>query len=220
MQYSRLGPDVQTDGTGLFVDDDGQGYVITSLIGDGNSHFASIELLTEDFTASTHVLVAGPFPIPMVENSVVFKRNGEYYVALSSCCCACATGSGLAVFWAPPIRGPWKQQYPVPDINYFQSNVTICGDYRSDPFLGSLVWRAQWARVTLIPLANGSTCHLMVGRRRLSGPRAPPAAACPMMYGTNTKCVAPAYKLATDFDVSVRFHSGRSYTTHGPRRIV
>jgi len=204
VQYSRFGQSYSTDGTGLFVDEDGQGYIMTSI--PDMKHSASIELLTPDYLASTKKLIAGPFPIEMVENSVIFKHRGEYYVGLSSCCCACADGSGLAIFWSAGggIAGPWKQQYPVPDINCLSEDTALCGDFSSHA--DELLWKAQWAHVSSIPLANGDTALVMVGRRWLSGPDAPSYTACPQMCGTDPGCIAPKYRLATDFDVWQRLN--------------
>lgn len=45
-----------------------------------------------------------------VEGAQLFKRAGVYYLAYGSCCCFCRGGSGLVVYQARNISGPWVRQ--------------------------------------------------------------------------------------------------------------
>jgi beta-xylosidase len=96
----------------LFVDDDGQGYVVYSA-----AYFMSLEQLTPDFLSSTGKVATivgqpspGLFPNYFVEAPTFFKRNGTYYVLFGHCCCFCYQGSGLFVYTAPHPLGPWSAQ--------------------------------------------------------------------------------------------------------------
>jgi beta-xylosidase len=95
------------DGNALFVDDDGTAYVIYSSIEE--NHQISIERLTPDYLQSTYENY-GFFPDTYVEGATLFKRNGIYYALYGSCCCFCRGGSGVVVFSAASITGPWTRQ--------------------------------------------------------------------------------------------------------------
>jgi beta-xylosidase len=126
LQYSRYGSSDSTDGTGVFIDDDGTGYVIFS--SPNHNHSVSIERLSADYLSSTHQLIA-TLPDTMVESPSLFRRNGIYYATYGSCCCACRAGSGQVVNWALSPAGPWKRQMPHPDINCVDATAQICGEY-------------------------------------------------------------------------------------------
>jgi hypothetical protein len=225
IQESRYGKSDSTDGTGLFVDDDGQGYIAFSSPNHG--HHVSIERLTADYLASTKVLVAGPFPDNFVENPSIVKRPGasEYYLTYGSCCCACADGSGQVVFWAPSIAGPWKRQYPYADINCRNQKATICGDFHGE--VDKLIWPAQWAHISFIPLADGTKQMLLLGHEWLSGPNHPPYAACPAMCNGGPGCIDPSYQIGQDYEVwqpiyfsadghILPIHKAENFTIHLP----
>jgi hypothetical protein len=180
----------RTDGTGIFVDDDGTGYVATATMPTGFDeptapgwpghvahnfgHIVMIERMSPDLLNSTQVNVTGFFPDDFVENPILFKRKGRYFLTYGSCCCGCTEGSGQAVFSAAAIGGPWVRQASHPDINCRDASKPICGGYsRRGEDADELVWAAQWSGISLIPLANGKTQQLYYGRQWLSGPNRP-----------------------------------------------
>lgn len=194
---SRLGG--QTDGTGIFIDDDpaATGYVIfAALVTDpGTSgHLVSIERLAPDYLSSTKINVSGFFPDGLVESPALFKRNGVYYATYGRCCCACRGGGGIVVFTAPRIDGPWTRQAPWGDVNC-QEAAQICPDQ------SHLVFNAQWWGVSLIPTLPATT-YMFTGKRWLSGPDNPPACSDMCSNGGDPgACTAPDYYLRSDFSV-------------------
>jgi beta-xylosidase len=73
---------------GLFVDDDGQAYVIYTTLSKG--HSISIERLSPDYTTSLGAAASsGIFGPGNVEAPALFKRNGVYYATFGSCCQCC-----------------------------------------------------------------------------------------------------------------------------------
>eukprot|EP00750_Incisomonas_marina_P011670 INCI16400.16.p1 GENE.INCI16400.16~~INCI16400.16.p1 ORF type:complete len:171 (+),score=30.19 INCI16400.16:1288-1800(+) len=149
--------DCTTDGTGVFVDDDGQGYIVfaTSTLPNGlpgspthvgGGHVVSIEKLTPDLTSTTQEAV-GPefFPDDYVESPALFKHGNTYFVTYGSCCCGCSEGGGITVFTAPSVQGPWKRQSPQADVNCMDPDALICGGFglRSKEE-SELVFHAQW----------------------------------------------------------------------------
>jgi hypothetical protein len=198
---SRLGGG--TDGTGLLLDDDGVGYVAFSAPDGGppGGHQLSIERLAPDLLSSSKVNVSGFFPITYVESPSLFKRSGRYYLLSPSCCCACRGGSGLAVYSATSMLGPWALQHG--DINCRDTSVEICGAFgMRTAGEADIVWPAQWWSVSAIPLASGDTALLLNGRRWLSGEGN--NAKCDDMCGNSgddAPCVNPAYELRSDLDV-------------------
>ena len=206
-QTSRLGG--STDGTGLLLDDDGAGYIAFAALSTGGAlgggHLVSIERLAPDLLSSSKVNVTGFFPLDYTESPSLFKRAGRYYALLSSCCCACRGGSGLAVFSAPSVQGPWElQQAPRPDINCGAAGLDICGAFGARTAgRADLVWNAQWWSVSEIPTAGGGTTLLLNGRRWLSG--AGNNASCDDMCYNDGRpfapCVNANYELRDDLDV-------------------
>ncbi len=206
---SRFGG--STDGTGIFLDDDGQGYVVFAALSTGGAlnggHLISIERLAPDLLSSSKVNVSGLFPIDYVESPALFKRNGRYYVASGSCCCACRGGSGLAIYSSDSVLGPWVLQQLGPtgvsDINCNDTAVEICGAFGARTAgEAEIVWNAQWWSVSTIPLAGGGSTLLLNGRRWLSGEGNDPA--CGDMCGNgghDAPCINAAYQLRTDLDV-------------------
>jgi hypothetical protein len=188
-RFSGKHGDGRTDGTGIFVDDDGTGYVAFAAnppgidepghpgwpghIAHNFGHIVSIERMTPDLLNSTQVNVSGLFPDDFVESPSLFKRKGVYYLTYGSCCCGCSEGGGQVVFTASSVHGPWRRQVHA-DINCRNASADICGGYqlRSENY-ADLVWHAQWWGPSFIPLANGETQVLFLGRRWLSGPNRP-----------------------------------------------
>ena len=190
---SRLGG--QTDGTGLFIDDDANatGYVIfAALVAQPgfSGHLVSIERLAPDYLSSSQVNVSGFFPDGLVESPALFKRNGIYYATYGQCCCACRGGGGIVVFTAVSILGPWIRQSPWGDVNC-NNPLPICRDQ------SQLIYNAQWWGVSIIPTLPEPT-YMFTGKRWLSGPNNPPN--CQAMCGGGD-CVAPDYFLRSDFNV-------------------
>lgn len=129
--------------------------------------------MTPDLLNSTQVNVSGWFPDDFVESPSLFKRKGTYYLTYGSCCCGCSEGSGQVIFKAASIEGPWHRQSHA-DINCMNASAQICGGYSArDTEYSNLVYKAQWWGPSFIPLANGDTQILFLGRRWLSGPHLP-----------------------------------------------
>jgi len=159
------------DCNGLFVDDDGTGYVIYASLNE--DHQVSIEKLTPDYLSTTKENY-GLFPDHYVEGSVLFKRNGTYYVGYGSCCCFCRAGSGFTVFSATNIKGPWTRMGA--DKNCNTTTDPICGAYGERISQAPLIIEAQGITVSLIPTAEGMV-YLWQGERWLSAPNNNPT--CP-----------------------------------------
>lgn len=89
---------------GLFVDDDGTGYLAYTSIGLG--HGIAVEKLNDDYLSSSmecsEILSAG------CEAPAMIKRNGTYYVFFDSCCCFCPQGSGARVYVSKSPLGPYS----------------------------------------------------------------------------------------------------------------
>lgn len=107
----RLSQAAHRPGDGsLFVDDDGAGYFIYTVI--GQNHAVRIERLTPDFLGSSaevsEVLGAGS------EAPAMFRHSGRYYVLFDKTCCFCPGGSGARVFVASKPLGPYTER---PNIN-------------------------------------------------------------------------------------------------------
>jgi Glycosyl hydrolases family 43 len=87
---------------GVFVDDDCKAYLSYNTI---SNHKVSVELLNEDYTAST--LQGSEFIAEHCEAGSMFKRNGLYYLLTDYTCCFCTQGSGAQVFTAKNPLGPY-----------------------------------------------------------------------------------------------------------------
>ena len=201
---SRLGGG--TDGTGFFIDTDGQGYIAFSWTGAGYDHVTSIERLAPDLLSSSKVNVSGFFPDNYNESPGLFKHGSTYYLTYGSCCCACRGGGGVVVFTAPSIEGPWTRQAVNADVNCANATATICGGFGARTTnRDQLVYNAQWWGPSFIPLKNGTTQVIYTGRRWLSGFANNPD--CDDMCGNGggrggaASCETPAYLLRSDFDV-------------------
>ena len=88
---------------GLFVDEDGKGYIIYSSIAKG--HAISVERLTPDFYASTGE--SSGIISPDDEAPTLFRRGQTYYALLDICCCFGPQGSGAKVLTASQPLGPY-----------------------------------------------------------------------------------------------------------------
>jgi len=160
------------DCNGLFVDDDGTAYVAYSSI--DMDHMSSIEKLTPDYLHSTKENY-GLFPDHYVEGSALWKRNGIYYAAYGSCCCFCRPGSGVVVYSAKNITGPWTRQST--DVNCDTKNNPVCGKYGARITSDSLIIDAQIITVSTLKASDGSSVYLWAGERWLSAPNNNPT--CP-----------------------------------------
>eukprot|EP01116_Phalansterium_solitarium_P009479 TRINITY_DN23637_c0_g1_i1.p1 TRINITY_DN23637_c0_g1~~TRINITY_DN23637_c0_g1_i1.p1 ORF type:complete len:367 (-),score=110.95 TRINITY_DN23637_c0_g1_i1:137-1237(-) len=157
------------DCNGLFVDDDGTGYVLYSSL--SADHKQSIAKLTPDYLGLSGENY-GLFPDRYVEGSGLFKRNGVYYVMYGSCCCFCRGGSGQVVYTATNITGPWVRQAGFADqgtdINCYNSSLSLCGAY-GDVVAGDIIVPAQGIYVSTLPSADGPV-YLWTAERWLSAP--------------------------------------------------
>jgi hypothetical protein len=90
----------------LFVDNDGTGYFIYTVIGQG--HAIRIERLTPDFLGSTGA--ASEVLGTHCEAPAMFRRGDLYYALFDSNCCFCTGGSGARVFVASSPLGPYAQR--------------------------------------------------------------------------------------------------------------
>ncbi len=122
---------------GLFVEDDGTGYIIYTSI--AKQHSISIERLEVDLCTSTQE--SSPFLAEGSEACSMFRRGATYYALFDSTCCFCPQGSGAKVYTASAPLGPYT----------FRSNInrhtTPCGEV---PIIN-----AQQVQVARFPSANG-----------------------------------------------------------------
>jgi hypothetical protein len=88
---------------GLFVDDDGTGYLVYTSIAGG--HAISVERLSADYLSST--LDGSDFLAKGCEAPSMLKHNDVYYVLFDSCCCFCPQGTGARVYTAKSPLGPY-----------------------------------------------------------------------------------------------------------------
>lgn len=137
---------------GLFVEDDGSGYLIYTSIESG--HRISVEKLEPEYTSST-LENGGFFSEGKEESPTLFKRNGIYYALFDTYCCFGPGGTGVKVFTASNPLGPFT----------FQSNInrtpSPCGDVPTIP--------AQQAHVAKLA-AQAGDIFVWVGDRWGSRP--------------------------------------------------
>jgi len=88
---------------GLFVDDDGTGYLIYTSI--EKDHGISVEKLNEDYLSST--LKNSDIIAKGCEAPSLIKKAGLYYAFFDNCCCFCAEGSGARIYTAGSPMGPF-----------------------------------------------------------------------------------------------------------------
>jgi hypothetical protein len=132
----------------LFVDDDGTGYFIYTVIGQG--HAIRVERLTADYLGSTgetsEVLATG------CEAPAMFRRGNLYYTLFDSNCCFCVRGSGARVFTAASPLGPYT----------YRGNINR--DVTGNPIIA-----AQQTYVARLPAPGGDT-YVWMGDRWGSRP--------------------------------------------------
>lgn len=225
--FSRFGAQARTDGTGILIDDDGVGYVAFAVGFPGfdqlkwpedpapehpgwpghdahnYGHIVSIERLSGDLLTTTKINVTDWFPDDLVESPTLFKRRGRYYLMYGTCCCGCQIGSGVVVFSADHIHGPWTRQTTHGDLNCRNSSQSICGGHMRSTS-AEYVYNAQWWSASSLTLSSGASQSIMFGRRWLSGPNVP--AGCHDICGNRGKpelCVKGGgdYLLKTDLSV-------------------
>lgn len=172
VSLNETGKYAVVDCNGLFVDDDGTGYMIYT--SEAEDHKVSIEQLSPDYTQLAGVNF-GLFPDRYVEGAVLFKHGGAYFVGYGSCCCFCRGGSGWVVYSAPSIAGPWVRQARDVNCNLTASG-DICGAY-GDRVTGGITIAAQGIGLSRIPLASGGEALIWHGERWLSAANNNPS--CP-----------------------------------------
>ena len=88
---------------GLFVDDDGTGYLSYNTI---QNHQLVVERLDKNFTQST--LETSDIIAEHVEAGSMFKKDGTYYLLTDYTCCFCNYGSGARVYVSDDPLGPYE----------------------------------------------------------------------------------------------------------------
>lgn len=191
---------------GIFVDDDGQAYVIYTTLSKG--HSISIERLTLDYTNST-LQSSGIFGDSFVEAPALFKRGDIYYATFGSCCCYCQSGSPVHVYTATSVLGPYTKR------NLLGGSLGS-GSTSTNSRVGSL------AQLSAPPTANGTitvlgadfggSCGVHVNLTEAAGGVCNGSANCTWevcLCGTATcptgtpGCIAdPSYGCAKDLKVS------------------
>lgn len=191
------------DGSSLFIDDDGTGYVAYDAmnIPGMRDHMVAIDKLSPDYLSSSGERVA-LMPDYFVEGVMLFKRDKRYYVIYGSCCCACRQGSGAVVLSATNMAGPWIRQER--DVNC-KADVPVCAGMPSEQGekirpTGQLTIEAQGIGLSVLPGANGENIYLWNGIRWLSGPFSPPNCTTLCQAPTGVCAQDPRYKPAEQFD--------------------
>jgi hypothetical protein len=90
----------------LFVDDDGTGYFIYSVI--GQNHTIRIKRLTRDYLGVTSD-TSGALGVGC-EAPALFRNRDRYYALFDLTCCFCSSGSGVRVFIASNPLGPYTEK--------------------------------------------------------------------------------------------------------------
>jgi hypothetical protein len=193
------------DGSALFIDDDGTGYVAYDAMNAPglHDHVVAIDRLSPDLLSSSGERVA-LMPDYFVEGVMLFARGDLYYVVYGSCCCACREGSGAVVLTAPTIKGPWARQPR--DVNC-KADAAVCAGMPSEQGeqerpTGQLTISAQGLGLSVlapVPPAVQPTV-LWHGQRWLSAPGNPPGCEtlCKPAQGA---CAQPLqYDKGADFD--------------------
>ena len=191
------------DGSSLFIDDDGVGYVAYDAMGAPgmHDHVVAIDRLSPDLLSSSGERVA-LLPDYFVEGTMLFKRKGRYYIIYGSCCCACRQGSGAVVLSAPKITGPWVRQSR--DVNC-KADVPVCAGMPSEQGekvrpTGHLTISAQGIAISTLRGADGENIYLWNGMRWLSGPHNPPNCTTLCQAATGVCAQSPQYRAGADFD--------------------
>jgi hypothetical protein len=151
------------DGSSLFIDDDGVGYVAYDAMQAPGllDHVVSIDRLSPDLLSSSGERMV-LFNDSFVEGTMLFKRKGRYYVIYSSCCCACREGAGAVVLSATNITGPWTRQSR--DVNC-KADVPVCAGMPSPAAsgprpTGKLTIDAQGIAISVLRGAGADTTRI------------------------------------------------------------
>ena len=142
-------------------------------------------------------------PDSFVEGTMLFKRNGRYYIMYGSCCCACRAGSGAVVLSATNISGPWTRQSR--DVNC-RADAPVCAGVPGEPGqgrpTGELIISAQGIAISHLrgAGAGGEDVFLWNGMRWLSGPANPQNCSTLCTAPTGECAQSPAYRTGADFD--------------------
>ena len=162
---------------GLFVDEDGTGYLACTVAGEFGPtfkiktepiphHQICVEKLTADYLGSTQEsseLVAGN-----CESPSLFKRKGIYYLLFDNTCCFWPDGSGARVYTATKPLGPYTYRGNInikaDHVRDLPSPWTKTGHGRPDTII-----KAQQTHIATIPTARGIV-HLWMGDRWHSCP--------------------------------------------------
>lgn len=171
LKYSGLG----TGDHGLFVDDDGTGYIVYSALNLHKmtptepaqvvNHRISVEKLSDDYLSTTGEnsgFIAGN-----CESPSMFKRNGTYYVLTDNTCSFCAAGSGVRVYTAPAPLGPYTYRG---NINIEGPSTDVSSTW-TRPGTGrpNAIIKAQQTHVAVIP-AKGGPVYIWMGDEWGSAP--------------------------------------------------
>jgi hypothetical protein len=204
---TQLGPGWGGGEGTLFVDrDTDKGYVIfeasptNSSLGPG--HRVAIAELSADYLSTTS-LAAQLFPDTFIEAPSMFKRNGTFYATYGTCCCACREGSGVVVFTAGDVAGPWMRQTGPSDVNCRNSSSPICPGSAYAPSKDSLdnaIIPAQGFSINEITTADGGTEWIWIGDRWLQGPGNNPECTNLCNKPAPQACIAgqPNYRVGRD----------------------
>ena len=160
---------------GLFVDDDGTGY-LTYTVGVGGNfgvkvepiphHQICVEKLTPDYLGSTRE--AGPFVAGNCESPAMFKRNNLYYLLFDNTCCFCTDGAGARVYTATVPMGPFTYRG---NINIKAAPACDLPSPWTNPGSGrpDCIIKAQQTHVATLPTPSGLV-YLWMGDRWGSRP--------------------------------------------------
>ncbi len=146
---------------GLFVDDDGTGYLAYT-VGVGGSfdvkdepiphHQIRVMKLTPDYlgtTSEVSEVVAGN-----CESPAMFKRGDVYYLLFDNTCCFCPAGSGVRVYTAAAPLGPFTYRG---NINIKAENPRDLPTTWTPPGTGrpDSIIKAQQTHVATLPTPSG-----------------------------------------------------------------
>ncbi|HUA68386.1 MAG TPA: hypothetical protein VMA13_07535, partial [Candidatus Saccharimonadales bacterium] len=161
---------------GLFVNDDGTGYIIYNFcpakfdlsvkVEPITHHQICVERLTSDYLSST---LKSTQPIAgNVEAPAMFKRKSLYYLLFDNTCCFCDDGSGARVYTGSEPMGPYTYRGNInikaPDARDLPSPFTVPGTGRADSIIP-----AQQTYVATLPTPDGPI-YIWMGDRWGSRP--------------------------------------------------
>jgi hypothetical protein len=161
---------------GLFVDDDGTGYITYSFCPPNidwsartepiKHHQICVEKLRPDYLGST---MESTEPIAgNVEAPAMFKRHGVYYLLFDNTCCFGADGSGARVYTASKPMGPFTYRGNIniqaASARDLPSPFTTPGTGRPDCII-----KAQQTDVATLPASHGPV-YIWMGDRWGSRP--------------------------------------------------